>query len=219
MKRWLFFITAVMSLMGIAGCDHLQEYVAITREKGMSEEYLGVLNRWTRSQIVYAEFETRVHIGATYRSPEFNRTYFKEYARIYQLSEGERKKRDEVLSAANSDVTEFIFYAYIPEKSSNDFDRRGSIWKIFLVTGDGARFDPVEVRRIDPVTPVTTDFFPYINPYYGIPYLVRFSPLGTAGTIHDTMTLNFASVIGNVALEFKTRGDAITPLATTPRVR
>lgn len=205
MKRWLCLITAVMALLGTAGCDHLREYLAITQEQGMSEEYLAALNRWTRSQIVYAQFETRVHIGATYRSPEFNRQYLKEYARIYKLSEAEQKKRADIVFADNAEMSEFLFYAYTPEKNSNDFDRRGTIWKIFLVTANGTRVDPMEVRRIDPITPVTTDFFPYINPYYGVSYLVRFPALGTAGAIDETMTLNFTSVIGNVALEFKTR--------------
>ena len=47
-------------------------------------------------------------------------------------------------------------------------DRRGSIWSIFLINGKGEKIAPAEVRRIDPVTPVVTEFFPYGNPYYGI---------------------------------------------------
>jgi hypothetical protein len=205
MTRWLLLLVGVLSLVGPVGCDHLNEYLTIPQDKGVSGEYLAVLNRWTRSKIVYSQFETRVHIGATYRSPAFNGAYLQEYARIYKLTDQERKKREDVVSAANSDATEFIFYAYIPEKSSNDFDRRGSIWKVFLVTGNGERLDPIEVRRIEPMTPVTTEFFPYINPYHGVSYVLRFPTLGRGASLDETMTLNFASIIGNVALEFKTR--------------
>ena len=76
-----------------------------------------------------------------------------------------------------SDFAEFIFYAYIPEKTSNDFDKRGSIWTVFLVNEKGDRIDPVELRRIDPITPVITEFFPYIHPHYGIAYRLRFPSL------------------------------------------
>jgi hypothetical protein len=62
-------------LIGAAGCSHMQDYLTIAREKGISEEYLMVLNQWTRSQIIYSQFETMMHIGTTYRSQEFNQAY------------------------------------------------------------------------------------------------------------------------------------------------
>jgi len=60
----------------------------------------------------------------------------------------------------------------------------------------------VEVRRIDPVTPVVTEFFPYVNAYYGIPYQLRFPPLAISGPAAGPVKLVFASVIGKVELEF-----------------
>jgi hypothetical protein len=104
-----------------------------------------------------------------------------------------------------SDFVEFIFYAYIPEKASNDFDKRGSIWKVFLVSEKGDRIDPVELRRIDPITPVITEFFPYINPHYGIAYRLRFLSLNHSVGDFRTLKLVFASVIGEVELKFEER--------------
>jgi hypothetical protein len=101
-----------------------------------------------------------------------------------------------------SDFTDFIFYAYIPEKRSNDFDKQGSIWTIFLVDKKGERIDPVEVRRIDPLTPVLTEFFPYINPYYGMAYRLRFPPLAKTGVAEGSLKLVFTGVIGKVELDF-----------------
>ncbi|MHB9096797.1 MAG: hypothetical protein ACYC5X_03135 [Syntrophales bacterium] len=202
MRRWLPCVIAGASLLAAAGCGHLNDYLEISRDKGMSGEYLTVLDRWSRSQIVYSQFETMAHIRATYRSPEFNRAYLQEYARIYHLSENERKKRGEIQTASIADFTEFIFYAYIPEKSSNDFARRDSIWTIFLIDNSGERIDPVEVKRIDPITPVTTEFFPYINPYHGNSYRLRFPPTKTG---RGPQKLVFASVIAKVELEFGAR--------------
>ncbi len=201
MKRWIFFFIATCCLIGTAGCGRLENYLDITREKGMSGEYLAVLNDWTRSAVIYSQFETQAHIGATYQSPQFNRAYLDEYSRIYQLEEKERKKKEDIQKGPTADFIEFIFYASIPEKTSNDFDRQGSIWTIFLVNAKGEKAAPWEVRRIDPITPVITKFYPYVNPYYGMVYRLRFHP--QQKTEADSLKLVFTSVLGKAELKFK----------------
>ena len=203
MKRWGSLVIGTLCLIGIVACSHVQGYLDVTREKGMSEAYLQALQQWTRSQIVYSQFETKAHIEATLRSPEFNQAYLQEYSRIYQLSDDERKKREEMQAADASEFTEFIFYAYIPNRTENDFDRRGSIWSIFLINGKGERIAPTEVRRIEPITRVVTEFFPYGNPYYGMFYWLRFSQQEKTRLDGGPLRLVFASVIGKVELEFQ----------------
>ena len=203
MKRWIFLFIYAFCLIGAAGCSHLENYVEIAREKGVSGEYLAVLNEWTRSQVIYSQFETQAHISATYQGPEFNRAYLDEYSRIYQLREKEQKRQEDTQKGLTADFTEFLFYASIPEKTSNDFDRRGSIWTIFLVTGKGERIDPWEVRRIEPVTPLITKFFPYVNPYYGMAYRLRFHPVKKSEA--DSLKLVITSVLGKAELKFERR--------------
>lgn len=202
MKRWTGFLIGAVCLYGLLGCAHVDRYLDIALEKGMSKEYLNVLKTWTRSQIVYSQFETKVRITATYQSPEFRRAYFDEQARVSQLRKDERKFQEEKRAALDSDLAEFIFYAYVPEKRSNDFDRQGSIWTVFLVSGEGEKVYPVELRRIDPITPVHTEFFPYVNPYYGIAYRLRFPPPAKAGVEAGSLRLVFTSVIGKVEMAF-----------------
>lgn len=201
MKRWIFLFISACCLIGTAGCGHLENYFEIARDRGMSAEYLAVLNEWTRSHVIYSQFETQAHISATYQSPEFNRAYLEEYSRIYQLEEKERKKREDIQKGPNVDFAEFLFYASIPEKTSNDFDRRGSIWTIFLINGKGERIDPWEVRRIEPVTPVITKFFPYVNPYHGMVYRLRFQSAKKSDGA--SMKLIITSVLGEAELKFK----------------
>jgi hypothetical protein len=205
MKRSVFLLFGGVCLIVIAGCSHLEGYWDIARDKGMSEEYQAALTKWTRSRIIYSQFETQAHISATFQSPEFSRAYLDEYSRIYHLREGEGKRQEEIRKEKVSDFVEFIFYAYIPEKVSNDFDKRGSIWTVFLVNEKGDRIDPMELRRIDPITPVIREFFPYIHPYYGIAYRLRFSSLNQPVGDFRTMKLVFASVIGEVELKFEGR--------------
>ena len=203
MKQWSRLVIGALCLIGIAACSPVQGYLEIAKEKGMSEAYLQALQRWTRSQKVYSQFETKAHIEVTLRSQDFNRSYLEEYSRIYQLNADERKKMEE--TRAVSELTEFIFYAYIPNKAENDFDRQGSIWSIFLVNGKGEKVAPVEVRRIDPMTSVVTEFFPYINPYYGTAYWLRFAKPPNDGLGDGRLKLVFTSVVGKVKLEFEGR--------------
>lgn len=203
MKRWANFAIGALCLLSVSACSHVEGYLDIVKDKGLSQEYLQILERWTRSQTVYSQFDTQAHIIATMRSPEFNRAYLDEYSRIYRFTVEERKNYEAM--RAVSEFTEFIFYAYIPERTENDFDRRGSIWSIFLLNGRGEKFLPVEVRRVDPLTPVVTGFFTYIKPYYGICYWLRFQPLDKIGAIDGPLKLVFASVVGKVELEFAVR--------------
>jgi hypothetical protein len=203
MKRFILLLLGGVCLLATAACSHLDGYWDITRNKGLSEEYLTVLTKWTCSQIVYSQFETQAHISATYQNPEFSRAYLNEYSRIYHLRESEMKKREDLQKGMASDIDEFIFYAYVPDKDSNDFDRRGSIWTVFLVNEKGDRIDPMELRRIEPITPVIKEFFPYINPYYGIAYRLRFPLLNHSGGDFRSLKLVFASVIGHVELKFE----------------
>jgi len=46
-------------------------------------------------------------------------------------------------------LAEFLFYAYLPEKADNDFDRKGSIRSVFLVGKSGERIEPAEGRRME----------------------------------------------------------------------
>lgn len=202
MKRWFRLLIGAAVLFVVTGCGHMEGYLDIAREKGMSAEYMAALKQWTRSQTVHSQFETRVSISATYRGPEFKRAYLKEYARIYSLGETEQKAKADIQTALASEFTEFMFYAYTPEKSSNDFDRQGSVWTIYLIDSKGARVQPVEVRRIEPVTPLVTEFFPYVNPHYGIAYHLRFPPFARDLADGSPVKLIFAGVIGRVELEF-----------------
>jgi hypothetical protein len=75
------------------------------------------------------------------------------------LPDEERKMREDAQINLSSDFTEFLFYAYTPEKESNDFSKERSIWTVFLLDEKGKRINPVEIRKIDKITPVITVFY------------------------------------------------------------
>ena len=201
MKKYSWLVFCIL-LVFCFGCTHFEGYVEIVKDEGISTEYLNVLDKWTRDKTVYSQFETRVRIVATYKDSEFNKAYLSEYSKIYSLTEPEKKSREEILTGLSSDFTEFLFYAYTPDKDSNDFDKQDSIWTIFLLDKNGNKVYPVEVRKIKKITPVVKEFYPYINKYYGMFYSLKYPPLSSTEGDPKHLKLVFTSVLGRVELEW-----------------
>ncbi len=208
MKRLRILIGMVTAfcVVWVAGCSRhsVEGYLDIVKEQGgVSKEYLVTLNKWSRDKIVYSEFETKVRIATTYKSREFMDAYAKEYSRIYLLTKPEERKSMEVLAEQPCDATEFFFYAYIPDKESNDFAKKNSVWTIFLLDEKGNRFYPVEVRQVEKVTAVLEGFYPYGNQYYGSYYILKFPTLAPECKPPAYMKLVFTSVLGRIEQEWK----------------
>jgi len=163
MKKSLGVMFLALAVLSFSGCARsgIESYVDMAKEKGgISKEYLTVLNKWTRDQIIYSQFETKVRIAVTYKSREFRDAYAREYSRIYLLTQPEEKKRMDALAGLEADAMEFFFYAYIPEKTQNDFAKQDSIWTIFLMDDRGEKLYPIEIRQMEKVTPVVEEFYP-----------------------------------------------------------
>lgn len=170
-------VLLLVLVLCFAGCAYLQDYVDMAKTQGVSGEYQNALDAWTRSKTVHSEFATKAMITATLKSRDFNQAYRKEYERIYRLKPSERKTWEETQAGLTSDFTEFLFYAYTPDREANDFDKGQSSWQVFMIDPTGKRIDPIEIRRIEKITPVMEAFYPYIRKYYGNFYSLKFAPL------------------------------------------
>ncbi len=190
----------ILVLTFLAGCDYLRSYVEMVPEKGVSSDYLAALKTSTRTRGLHSQFETRADLTATFKSAGFRAAYVQDYARLYGLTEEQMKSRREVLDEMASDFDEFFFYAAMPDRDANDFDRSGSVWKIYLLDDRGNRFEPMEVRRIGKVTSLVTAFYPYVNPYHGNCYTLKFK----AGSVprEGSFRLVFTGVLGRVELSW-----------------
>jgi hypothetical protein len=218
--KWL---AALFLLTGLFGCAHVQEYVDMARSDSLSAEYVEALNTYTQEKTVYSEFETRIRVVATWKSREFRDAYRSEYARLYDLpaSAGDEMRgirADSSLTerqgsssterqGSSSELSEFLFYAYVPDRQSNDFSKADSLWKVFCVQGGGQRVEPLEIREIE-TTPLVTKFFPYVKPY-GKFYSVQF-PLESPSQREDGLdktgpTLVVTGIPGKVELKWHVR--------------
>ena len=188
-------------LVSLTGCASMRAYVGsyveMAKEQDLSDAYKDSLQRWTRAQTAYSGFETRFHISATYRSQSFRDAFLKEQARIFILDPEEQKKREAQQRDTAADFTEFFFYAYTADKGLNDFGERNSLWRVFIVDETGQQINPLEIRKIDKVSPVVEALFPYVQKHYGFCYHIKF-PRQSASTLR----LVFTSYLGKVELRW-----------------
>ncbi|MEA2014574.1 MAG: hypothetical protein U9N38_04635 [Thermodesulfobacteriota bacterium] len=202
--RKLNLVAIILCLIVISGCSHVREYIEIARDDTISVEYLDILDKYTREKTLYSEFETSIRIVSTRKSREFKDAYLSEYSKIYLLTDADKEKRRDMLSDTSSDLTEFLFYAYIPDRESNDFSKVDSVWKIFSFGEREERVNPVDIREIDS-TPLVTKFFPYVKPY-GKFYSVKF-PKSDASDKDNMVAENgselvFTGVLGKIELKW-----------------
>jgi hypothetical protein len=200
------FIAAIALLVSVIGCSHVGNYLDVAKDKGISKAYIDALNQCTRKETVYSRFETRVQISATYKNDVFNQAYNAEYARVYYLTDADKKRREDMQAGFTRDFREIFVYAAMPDNDANDFDRANSSWTIFLSDAGGNQIKPLDVRRVEKVTPLMEEFYPYINKHYGHCYILKFPPVAVEGKtgadVTKPMKIVFTSVLGKAELSW-----------------
>jgi len=200
-KMFGSFIILLMFMSGY-GCESLQtaEQVVDTQDPYRGSPYPAALDSWTRKCRIYmGGLDLELIAAATFKSRSFREAYTAEYARTYKLSRTEQAKMLQDQTEAAKMTNDFIVSAFIPDKRWNDFNTKGTIWKVFLSRSDDVRIKPIEVRRIKPVDAVLTHFFPYISPW-DVVYLIRFPVLlpGTNDPVYLEETLPLKLTITSV---------------------
>ncbi len=200
--KTLKLIVVMFCLVGISGCGQVKEYIQIARNDTISVQYLDILNKYTREKTLYSEFETSIRIVATLKSSEFTDAYLSEYSRLYLLTSADKEQRRDILSDTSSDLREFLFYAYVPDRKFNDLSKADSAWRVLSVGVRGETLEPLDIREIDS-TPLVTRLFPYVKPY-GKFYSVKFPKLLSSGkgdvAVEDAPELVFTGVLGKIEL-------------------
>lgn len=144
-------------------------------------EYSKVLDKETRSAKIYSGLDAILFMTATYKTMEFREAYVDLYVKGYEV---DRTYREALLERAREDndkYNEIFFTAYTPEPKWNDFDRRDSVWRLYLEDSEGNRLIPVSVTKVDAGDPLVKRFFPYFDPWSS-GYLVRFPKYSVTGT-------------------------------------
>ncbi|MBI5468967.1 MAG: hypothetical protein HY891_07515 [Deltaproteobacteria bacterium] len=144
-------------------------------------EYSKVLDKETRSAKIYSGLDAILFMTATYKTMEFREAYVDLYVKGYEVDQTYREALLQRARDDNDKYNEIFFTAYTPETKWNDFDRRDSVWRLYLEDSEGNRLIPVSVTRVDAGDPLVKRFFPYFDPWSS-GYLVRFPKYSVTGT-------------------------------------
>jgi hypothetical protein len=183
------------------GCGAIQpdenmKRSAIDEPKSVYQENF---KAWTREGRIYDGLDVRLIAAATYMSSKFRKAFSEEYARIYKLTELEKDKLISDQENAGAGYEDFIFAAYVPEKTWDDFHKKDSIWKIYLSRDDIEQIKPIEIRKLDKRDAKTGYFYSYVTPWKSI-YRLRFPKLisDQRGDTQQNKTGSFKLVLTSV---------------------
>ena len=135
-------------------------------------DYGRALKRWTRTVALYSGLETRAFVRLVYLSPEFVSAQARELSKMRaelpdQAKETMARMREEYRQPA------FFAIAYMPDRTANDWNEPGSVWRIALNLGLGERAPDRTVRYDRPFSVELRALYPYLDEY-STAYLIRF---------------------------------------------
>jgi len=141
-------------------------------EPHLEGDYGRALKRWTRTVALYSGLETRAFVRLVYLSPEFVTAQALELSKMRaelpdQAQETLARMREEYRQPA------FFAVAYLPDRTANDWNEPGSVWRIAMNMGLGERAPERIVRYERPFSVELRALYPYLDEY-SIAYLIRF---------------------------------------------
>ncbi len=187
----------VIVLLFLAGCTTMVE-----ERPTPKHDYYSILERWTRTETVYSGVETTLHIDAVYLGGEFRTAYVEEYARRLRLSQEKRENLKRAELSKLEEYNEFILVTATPVEEWNDFDRKDSIWRLYLVDEDGERVEPVSVSRVEKDA-ILREFFPFVDEWCSVYRVIfpRLTPKGhTIGEDSEYIRLEVSGIKGTAEL-------------------
>ena len=169
-------------------------------EPELEGEYGKALALWTRKVAVYAGLETRGFCRVVYLSPEFIDAQAKKIAEMRAERPDQAQQTRAKLHDDNATPTVFAVL-YTPDRQSNDWNERDSVWRIALDVGFG-EVEPQRIERYDrPFNAEMRALYPYVDDY-SVGYAIHFpAPKAPPGFHPTDARFIAASALGK--MEFK----------------
>ncbi|HZH03048.1 MAG TPA: hypothetical protein VEY30_04630, partial [Myxococcaceae bacterium] len=134
--------------------------------------YQEVLAQYTARDEVYALFDTRMFVGATYQSTAFREARVRRTALFQVLPPAEVEPRLAAERAEAEAFHDFVLGVHMNDLRYDDFGRPKSIWRVALVTGDG-EITSESIQRIGRSDLNLRALYPYMGTFW-VAYRVRF---------------------------------------------
>ncbi len=164
--------------------------------------YYKSLDRHTRYNSSYEDFDARVFLATTWQSEDFRKARVEATATILALSDEARSDRLEAEKAEGTEYVDFFVSMYTKRFDWNDLASPTSIWRVELLRPQATAVEPISIERISRPDATLLALYPYIN-RFGESYRLRFPAVDEAGlpTIDPDgarVTLRFASAVGRL---------------------
>lgn len=179
------------------------------RRNYRANDYVQVLETWSRHEKIVRDVGTVIELWATYKSWDFRQAYVEQYASVYNLTEGERA----ALVASQREAARKTYEIHIAVQTTsytwNDLEKDSSAWRVTLIDGKGAELDPaaVEIQKLPEL--YEAQFFPY-RTEFSRTYMIRFDRAeaegaGFAGPKSGRITLRVASPLAKAEVVWQGR--------------
>jgi hypothetical protein len=178
-----------------------------------NEDYVLVHDAWTRHGKLVQDIGTVMEIWATFKSWDFRQAYVAKFAKVYDLSDGER----EDVAKSQKEMARTTYEIHLVAQSTadrwNDLERRNSPWRITLLDGTGAELGPASIKVEKLPEVYESEFFPSRTPFSRT-YTVKFARPEEGGESFvgpqsGRMILRIASPMGKVEVVWEARDRAV----------
>jgi hypothetical protein len=190
---------AVVIVLALGACARVPQVGEKPPEAPDSKaegEYKDTLDRYTRHAEIYSGLDTRIFTAATLQSDAFVAARVKRQGLFQQIPPALVETRIEAERQRLANVREFFIGVHPNDSRFDDFDRRNSIWRLALVSGE-SEVIPEKIERVGRATLDMRSYYPFMGDFW-VGYLVRFPKSQGAGPV----TLKIASSLGRAEMQF-----------------
>jgi hypothetical protein len=186
---------------GLLACSGtLKDVSAKNPVPGIREgDWEAVRSKATRRFKLSDRFEHRATVTATYLGAPEREAKVNRLALWLGWTEQEKAQhlKEELAEAAKYE--EFLVALYTAHTKDNDLDSKTSVWRMAIKV-DGGDVVSHDARAMN-ATATITGLFPYVSPF-DIIYRVRFDKVAGAPLSGRPFTLEFASALGKMPMQF-----------------
>jgi hypothetical protein len=148
------------------------DFTDSTRNFGPGD-YDRIYKAWSRHTRVVKDVGTVIELWAVLKGWEFRQAFVERYARVYGISDGEKRALYTAQLEASQRDYEFHVVAQMTEWRWNDLERPTSPWRLSLVDGAGVEVAPRNIQLLRLPDLYESQLFPDRTPFSRT-YVVRF---------------------------------------------
>ncbi|MBX3155610.1 MAG: hypothetical protein KF773_06405 [Deltaproteobacteria bacterium] len=149
MRAAAALVVAVAVAVGAAACRPPPPPVSLTGQwPDRVDPYWRVVERWTRTTRLQAEYQQVLQLSAVFKSPEWRAAHAVKDADTRGLVGEARLERLAQARAEDAGPYEVALLVTTWDRRENDLDRgKRSVWHVVLIDDDGREIEPLEIVR------------------------------------------------------------------------